>query len=186
LKLSIGNWPLVAAKATELLAAGATCVIFCGVLLQVLFNALDGAIQVVGGTPLGLNLPSYAEISGFLLASTTFLALAGTFLADGHIRVNLFVDLLPAGARKGTEIFCLTVSTGITATLCWGLLQLLYSSLKFGDTSYGLLPIPLWIPQSFLCLGVIVFLACLVRALVIAISAESAHFSVAEVGEGSD
>ena len=176
----------MAAKAAELLAAGAICVIFCGVLLQVLFNAIDVVLQIIGSTPLGLNLPSYAEISGFLLASTTFLALAGTFVANGHIRVNLFVDCLPAGVRKVTEIFCLTVATGITATICWGLSQLLYYSLKYGDTSYGLLPIPLWIPQSSLFLGVIVFLACLVRALVLAISAESAMSSVAEVGEGSD
>ena len=159
--------------------------IFCGVLIQVLFNAADGLIQLVGDTPLGLNLPSYSEISGFLLASATFLALAGTFLADGHIRVKLFVDRLPAAGRKGSDIFCLTAATGITAMLCWGSAQLVHSSLKFGDTSYGLLPVPLWIPQFSLVLGTAILLACLIRALVIAASDEPARASVAGVAGDS-
>lgn len=173
----MADWPLKSAKIAEHLAACIICVVFCCILLQVLFNVTDGVIQIVGGTPLGLSLPSYTEISGFLLASTTFLALAGTFLADEHIRVKLFLDRLPASGRRTVGIFCLTVATGITAMLCWGSGQLLHSSLKFGDTSYGLLPVPLWIPQSTFVLGTAIFLACLIRALFIAVCIEPAGAS---------
>ena len=58
--------------------------------------------------------------------------------------------------------------------------------MKFGDISYGLLPIPLWIPQSSMVLGTEIFLVCLIRALVIAVFVEPADASIVEVGGDSN
>ena len=51
------------------------------------------------------TIPSYADFSGFMLAGATFLALAHTLRAGGHIRVNLVTSRMPIRVQLIAEAF---------------------------------------------------------------------------------
>ena len=185
MKAILSNLPVNCANAAETAAATVLCAILGVVLLQVAFNLTDSLLPVFGWQPPGLIVPSYSEISGFLLAAATFLALASTFLSDGHIRVRLFTDRLAPRRRKQSELASLLVATAISAMLAWGAVHLMLASLRFGDTSYGLLAVPLWVPQSSLVLGSTILVCCLARALVITLRAPADEATKSDQSSGT-
>lgn len=131
------------------------------VLVQVAFNLVDRALQLGGAVPVGLMIPSYAEIAGYLLAAASFLALAGSFRAGAHIRVNLLLRRLPAGLRHWMELGCLSLALVVALLFVWFFARLAWGSFRFGDVSPGLMAIPLWLPQAAMTLGLAVFLVAL-------------------------
>lgn len=123
------------------------------VLAQVGANVLDTVVHAVTGSYQGFVIPSYADFAGFFLVAGTFLALAYTFRHGAHIRVSLLLQMLPPGWKRAADTFSTLVAlflTGYFAWFCWGLV---YESWDFGDTSSGLVTIPLFIPQSAMALG---------------------------------
>ncbi|MCL7928399.1 TRAP transporter small permease [Halomonas llamarensis] len=137
----------------------AACLSFICLLIttQILGRIIDRVATAIGGDRIGLSIPGLSEISGFLLVGASFLGLAYTFIHGGHIRVTLVIGRLPAAARVWVEVFCLTVALVLCVYLAWNLFWLLDDSIAFNETSYGLLRIPLWIPQSAMLLGVALF-----------------------------
>lgn len=149
-------------RASLLGAAGALVAILLIVLTQVAFNVLDRVLQWSGSTPVGWLIPSYAEICGYLLGTASFLALAGSFRAAAHIRVTLFLRRAPPPPlRRRLELACLSLALAVGVYFLFFFGRLTWQSIRFGDLSTGLLPIPLWLPQSLMTLG----LAVLVLAL---------------------
>lgn len=118
----------------------------------------------VAGRYLGFVVPSALEMAGFATAGLIFLGLAPTLRAGGHIRVRLLLGRLPPKARRPLE----TLALGL------GFLTALYASFqawlrvaesfRYGDLAPGLLPLPLWLPQSFLAVGLSVFTLALLEA----------------------
>ncbi|MDJ0931140.1 hypothetical protein [Breoghania sp.] len=74
------------------------------VVIQVAGRVIDGARSVLGFEPLGLLVPSLAEIAGFLLVSTSFMALASTLRNADHIRVNIMLQQVPYSVARFLEI----------------------------------------------------------------------------------
>jgi TRAP-type C4-dicarboxylate transport system permease small subunit len=143
-------------------------VAICGtVLLQVGANLIDKLVGWFGGVPPGLLVPSYAEFTGFFLASASFLALPYTLREGGHIRVSLLIQHLAGGPRRGIELWCLAMAATLTGYFTWFLVALVFEALEFGDVSPGMVPVPLWIPQSGMALGLAVLLISLVDEFVI-------------------
>lgn len=139
----------------------------CGtVLLQVGANLIDKLAVWFGGVPPGLLVPSYAEFTGFFLASASFLALPYTLREGGHIRVSLLIQHLSGRPRRAIELWCLGSAAMLTAYFTWFLIALVFESLEFGDVSPGMVPVPLWIPQSGMALGLVVLTIALVDELV--------------------
>ena len=81
------------------IAGGLTLCICLLVSAQILLNAAGR----LGFDQLPSTIPSYADFSGFMLAASTFLALAHTLRAGGHIRVNLVAARLPHRAQVAME-----------------------------------------------------------------------------------
>jgi TRAP-type C4-dicarboxylate transport system permease small subunit len=134
-------------------AAVSLVLIFSLVLMQVGARLVDSAMRLAGLPPLGLIVPSIAEICGFLLAAASFLALAYTLTIGGHIRVGILVERLPQGARRILE-----TATGAAAALLAGYFtyavgELALKSWRFNDVSYGFVPVPLWLPQAVMAIG---------------------------------
>ena len=134
-------------------AACSLLMIFALVALQVGARVYDSAMRLMGLSVAGLSIPSIAEICGFLLAAASFLALAKTLTAFAHIRVGMFVDRLPGRARRLAETAAGAAASliGLYATLA--LARLTWKSFSFGDVSYGIIPIPLVLPQAVMTLG---------------------------------
>lgn len=103
--------------------------------------------------PLPSTIPSYADFSGFMLASATFLAMPYTFRSGGHIKVSLITSRFSTRGQFYAEIFALTASAALVGYACYFIFVLIYESWHFEDMSTGIIPVPLWIPQSSMAVG---------------------------------
>lgn len=154
----------------------AICVI---VLAQVGLNLLDEIASWLTGQPIGLVIPSYAEFAGFFLAASSFLALAYTLRAGGHIRVSLVLQHLSARAQRLTELWCIAVAALLAGYFAFFTILLVIDSFSYEDLSVGLVPVPLWIPQSAVALGLMVLTTALVDEFVQVLAGRRASYDAA-------
>jgi len=155
----------------------AICLIVLG---QVACNAIDAALPLFGRSPIGLVIPSYAEFAGFFLAASSFLALAYTLRADGHIRVRLLLQRLPAGAQRAAEYWCLCAALFVSAYFAWYAWRLVAESFEYNDMSPGIVPVALWIPQSAMALGLSVLAIAFLDELVGLLRGQRASYARAQ------
>ncbi len=111
------------------------------------------------------TIPSYADFSGFMLAGATFLALAHTLRAGGHIRVNLVTQIMPDKLQVALEAVVLLVTITLTGYTVWYMGALVGESWHYGDVSNGIVPVALWIPQTVTCAGMALLLTALIHTL---------------------
>ncbi len=156
------------------------------VLLQVGANVIDALIRAVTGEPLGLLIPNYAEFAGFFLASSSFLALAYTFRAGGHIRVSMLIRKAQGNARRAVELWCTGSATALSAYFTYYTLNLVLESLEFGDVSVGMVPVKLWIPQLAMLAGLVVLTIALIDQFVIIARGGAPSYVVDELDEDDD
>lgn len=152
-------------KLYDLCGAIAGGLILCICLLisaQIILNAFG---RFSPGT-LPSTIPSYADFSGYMLAGATFLALAHTLRAGGHIRVNLVTGRLPERGQVVIEGFVLLLSGFLIGFATWFMGGLVLESLHYGDVSTGIIPIPLWIPQSVATFGIGLLLVAVLHTFV--------------------
>ncbi|QIE56766.1 TRAP transporter small permease [Pikeienuella piscinae] len=142
-----------------------------GVLSAVLLAAIAllTFIQIVGRT-LGYLVSTGTEFAGFCMAASIFLALAWTLRSGGHIRVGLVLQALPPGPRRLVEIWCLSGAVFAIGLFAWSATMMTWDSYRFGDVSVGLVPVPLWIPQIAMALGIILMEIALIEQLVLVLS----------------
>jgi TRAP-type C4-dicarboxylate transport system permease small subunit len=131
------------------------------VLLQVGANVVDKIAEWTTGAPIGLVVPSYAEFAGFFLAASSFLALAYTLRHGGHVRVSLFVRRSSGRPRRALELWCTGVAALLAGYFAYFAIRLVIESWRFDDLSTGLVPVPIWIPQSSLALGLVILTVAL-------------------------
>ena len=105
----------------------------------------------------GFYIRGLAEYSGYCMASASFFALAYTFVEDGHIRITLFLERLSGLKKKVVEIWCLGVASFFSGYLAFYFVKMLIISYKFQERSEGADEILIWIPQSSVASGSIIF-----------------------------
>ena len=135
--------------------------------VQVGARILDRLLIAAGQAPTGLVILSLTEFCGYLLVAASFLALAATLKGGVHIRVSMFLGLMPESVRKGVELMILAASSVATAWAAWQLTRLTLDSWRFNELSPGLVPLPLWWPQAAMALGAAALVVSLVDELVI-------------------
>lgn len=150
----------------EWLAMASLVIIAVLVLIQIAGRIVDVTLIKFGRPVYGLEIPSLAEFAGFLLVAASFLALASALKAGNHIRVTLGVSQFPPALRHVAEIVVLAVATAIAAVFTWYAVILAYDSYRFGGVSFGIIAVPLWIPQGAMALGILVFAVALLDELV--------------------
>lgn len=144
-----------------MIAGGLILCICLLISAQICLNALG---RIAPGA-LPSTIPSYADFSGFMLAGATFLALAHTLRAGGHIRVNLVVSRLPEKVQFASEVFVLLVAAGLVGYAAYFMADLVRESLHYGDVSNGIIPIPLWLPQSVAAFGITLLLVAVIHTM---------------------
>ncbi|MDL0432905.1 TRAP transporter small permease [Marinobacter sp. TBZ242] len=140
-------------------------VIMAMVVLQVSGRVLDNVLQALGLKSLGLQIPGLAELAGFLLLGATFTGLAYTLMVGGHIRVDLLHRTLPGSIRKALDLLVTIIALAITGYAAWQSTLLAYDSYDFGDLSIGMVPVPLWIPQAVMVMGLVWLVVALLDIL---------------------
>jgi TRAP-type C4-dicarboxylate transport system permease small subunit len=121
-------------------------------------------------------IPSTEDFSGFFLAAATFLALAYTFKTGGHIRVTILVHLLKGKLQRYSLALTLLVFITIIAYGTYYTGAFVYESWTFHELSQGYIPIPLWIPQLAMLLGLVIFLIALIDDLMLVLSGKTPTF----------
>ncbi|MDF1855928.1 TRAP transporter small permease [Pseudooceanicola sp.] len=144
------------------LAAALILAICLLISAQILLNLASRMM----GPAWSYTIPSYADFAGFMLAGASFLALAYTLRMGGHVRVSLVTQRLPRRAALAAEVLSLTLATGLAGFAGFYLVSLVQESRHYGDTSAGIVPIPLWIPQSAVALGMGLLVIALLDTLV--------------------
>ncbi|MCB1508765.1 MAG: TRAP transporter small permease [Hyphomicrobiaceae bacterium] len=152
------------------LAALALALIATLVLIQVLGRVLDKILRFFGADVIGFQIPSLAEIGGFLFVGASFLALAGTLRAGDHIRVTMLLKAVSPRLRRLMEIGVLALGTGLAGFAAWHSALQVADSVVHHTVSFGMVVIPLWIPQGVMTLGLAVFVLALVDDLVVAVT----------------
>lgn len=116
--------------------------------------------------PMPSTIPSYADFSGFMLAAATFLAMPYTFRTGGHIKVSLVTARLPQRGRLWAELAALAGAAFLTGFAVYYIWLLVAESIHYSDVSNGTIPIPLWMPQSAMGVGMTLLCLAVVDSLV--------------------
>ncbi|MGB3553290.1 MAG: TRAP transporter small permease [Jannaschia sp.] len=129
----------------------AICVIVCAQIVARQFDAI---------------IPSADQFAGFCLAATSFLGLAWSFRSGSHIRVTLFVQALSGTGHRIMLILALAIGAAITGILAWHTVQMVVQNFTRGEVTSGLVPVPLWLPQSGMAIGLTLFAVAVCEDLV--------------------
>ena len=111
----------------------------------------------IAARPLGLYAGGATDIAGYVMAASTFMALAYALRSGSHIRVTLLADRIEGTPRRVLEVACLAVMTGLTGFLALYLARLAWDSWRFGERSSGADAVLLAIPQTPAALGAALF-----------------------------
>ncbi|MHA7777437.1 TRAP transporter small permease [Roseibium sp. M-1] len=166
-------------KTSTALAACCLVTIATLVALQVIGRIADWALKAAGLEPLQFQVPSLAEIAGFLLVGASFLALAGTLRNNDHIRVSMLLQAVPAGAARLLNIWVIAVALALAVFFTWNAGLLALDSYKYHETSFGIIPIPLVFPQGVMTLGLAVFSISLLDDLILSLTGGAPSFETA-------
>ena len=166
-----------------LASAAALVAIAVLVFCQIAGRLLDRILLAVGAEALGLQVPSLAEIGGFLFVGAAFLALPATLRSAGHVRVTMLARALPPPLARGLTVLVLSVALALAAFAAWNSAVQVQDSWAFNSVSFGMIRVPLWIPQGVMTLGLALFalaladelLATLRGGLPVFLSAETAR-----------
>lgn len=160
----------------EWLAMLALIAIVLMVLAQVIGRIVDWALMRLGQPIYGFQIASMAEIAGFLLVAASFLALAEALRGGNHIRVTLAITPLPPAARRVAESVVLAAGAAVALFFAWYTVLLAWDSYRFHNVSFGIVVIPLWIPQGVMAFGIVVFAVALLDEFIGAVSGRTPSY----------
>ena len=115
----------------------------------------------------GLILRGADDLTAWSCAAAVFLPLAHTFKRGELVRMGLALDRCGPAARRRAELGALAVTVVFAAYAVYWAARLSYESWLIDDLAQGMLPVPMWIPQSSMTIGLAVFLVALVDELVV-------------------
>ena len=103
------------------------------------------------------------------MAAASFFALAYTFVEGGHIRITLFLEKIEGNKKKYLETWCLMIASFFSGYLAFYFTKMLIVSYKFQERSEGADEILIWIPQSSVAIGSIIFFISVLHELILTI-----------------
>lgn len=156
-----------------------------GVLSAILLAAIAVLtfVQIVGRA-FGFLISTGIEFAGFCMAASIFMALAWTLRSGGHIRVSLFVQRLGPRARRVVEVWCLVTAALAIALFAYSAVMMTWDSYRFGDVSVGMVPVPLWIPQTGMAVGILLLEVALIEQLALVLRGHNPTYRTFEEAEG--
>jgi TRAP-type C4-dicarboxylate transport system permease small subunit len=101
----------------------------------------------------GTHIPSADEFAAWAMAASFFLALPDALFKGIHIRVTLLLQHVPLRLARALDIFSTSFALALLAWAAWYILGYTYDSYAYDVRSQGILPTPLWIPQTAMAYG---------------------------------
>ena len=118
----------------------------------------------------GFVLPGGDDLTAFAMAACAMLPLAYAFRHGAHIRVDLLIGRLSGRARMAMEAVALTLAAAMALLFAWASVDLVSDSVAFEEVAQGMLAVPMWMPQSFMAAGAVVFAIALLDDLAMLLS----------------
>ena len=117
----------------------------------------------------GFYIRGLAEYSGYCMAASSFFALAYTFVEGGHIRITLFLEKVSGVKKKLLEIWCLIIASFYSGYVAFYFIKMLKISYEFQERSEGADEILIWIPQTSVAIGSLIFFVCVFHQFILKI-----------------
>lgn len=116
-----------------------------GLFLIAIFVLMMG---LSAGRKIGFNIPAGDDFAAWSMAAMAFLGLAHTFKSGEMIRVGLLIDRFSGRTRQVIEIIALLIGIGFVGYFTWHAVQFTYYSWLTNEVATGVVPLPIWIPQT--------------------------------------
>jgi TRAP-type C4-dicarboxylate transport system permease small subunit len=139
-----------------------------------LMGTLAMVLVGIAGRLLDFHVPGTDAYAGYCMAGAGFLALAHTFKRGEHIRVTLIIERLTGTAHRALTLWALAAGTVLALLFAYYSVRLAYQSWDFHDISTANDATPLWIPQTLMALGTVMFAVAMIDELVLAIRGKQA------------
>ncbi|MBV7395886.1 TRAP transporter small permease [Mameliella sediminis] len=131
---------------------------FCGALAALSLLGIAALILAqIGLRLMGSQIPSADDFAAWGLSASIFLALPAALVHGDHIRVTSLRQLLPEGLGRMADILAAGFATAMMGWVAWAIFGYVEESWRYDDVSQGIVAVPLWIPQSAMLLGSILF-----------------------------
>ena len=117
----------------------------------------------------GFYIRGLAEYSGYCMAASSFFALSYTFVNGGHIRITLFLEKASGIKKKLLEIWCLIIASFYSGYVAFYFIKMLKISYEFQERSEGADEILIWIPQTSVAIGSLIFFVCVFHQFILAL-----------------
>lgn len=147
-------------------------------LLAAFFLFMIGVLVIaqVFGRLFDFLIPSADDFARLCLAASSFLALAYTLRQGAHIRVSLLLERLPPAGARVLELLCLAFGTALTGYFSYYCFDMVHDGILYPDYTIGLIPIPKWIPQIGMTIGVVLLFIAFLDDLVCVISGKAPSY----------
>lgn len=144
--------------------AGALLVLLCGVII---YNVAARLLNpFLTGADAALPTLGVSDVAGYVMATSTFMALAYTFRSNGHIRVALIIQNLTGRTRRAVETLVLAIMAAAMCFFAYYMIKLAHVSYVWQERSEGADAMLLWIPQTPVAVGASLFALSVVHSLV--------------------
>jgi len=139
----------------------------CGVVAALFLIAILALIVIqMLARWTGEVFPGAPDYAGYCMAAASFFAFAYALNHGAYIRVSIVLNLVSERTRRWLETWCFAVATALGWYFVYYATKAAYWSWKLHDISQGQDATPLWIPQSSMVLGSIVFAIALTDHLI--------------------
>jgi len=135
-----------------------------------LVGTLSMVIVGIAGRLLDFHVPGTDAYAGYCMAGAGFLALAHTLKRGEHIRVTLILERLTGKAHRALTLWAFGAGAMLALLFAYYSIRLAYQSYDFHDISTANDATPLWLPQSLMAIGTLVFAVAMIDELVLEIS----------------
>ena len=140
-------------------------------LARVLAIFLLVAIAVLVLVQMGSRLfkivvPGVDDFAAYCLAAASFLALAPTLRAGAHIRVTLMIRNFGPRLGRAFDVWCVLVGIFLSGYFAYYSVDFVWDSYRFNEVGHAMVATPLWIPRSFMALGLIILFIAFIDELV--------------------
>ena len=140
-------------KSVVFLGDGSALVAGIGVCIMGLILTGNTIARYVFNSP----WPFGEEYTAYILVMLTFFPLAYTLRKKGHIRIELIVDRFSVKTRRWVVIVTTIISLIVVSIMIVYGLELAIKSYQYNIRATTVMMTPLWIPQMFIVVGLIIF-----------------------------
>jgi TRAP-type C4-dicarboxylate transport system permease small subunit len=132
---------------------------------MILFAALMVSVDVLCRRILGLTMSGSDEVSGYLFAISTAMAMPYALMLRANVRIDALYVHLPARLRAGLDLLGIGLLAVFAGAVTWRAALTVQVTWDNGSRAITPLQTPLILPQSLWLAGWVLFCLCL--ALVI-------------------